>query len=138
MAADITDASATAEGVFRRINDLPVEELMASTITLFNSVNKLANVPDIQKTPSELIGLLGDARSIMSPEQLGSVPQEVKEILASPGRSATTIEKIIGDLTDAKVSTRLLQAIDDASTAAESLRGAAIAGPAKMVSRHMR
>jgi paraquat-inducible protein B len=130
VAAEITDASATAEGVFRRINDLPVDELMASAITLFNSVNKLANDPDIQKTPSELIGLLGDARSIMSPEELGSVPQDVKEILASLGRSATTLETMIGDLTDAKVSANLLQAIDDASTAAESLRDATSGLPA--------
>lgn len=130
VAAEITDASATAEGVFSRINDLPVEELMASAITLFNSVNKLANDPDIQKTPSELIGLLGDARRIMSPEEFGSVPQDVKEILASLGRTATTLETMIGDLADAKVSANLLQAIDDASAAAESLRDATSGLPA--------
>ncbi len=130
VAAEITDASATAEGVFRRVNDLPVEELMASAITLFNSVNKLANDPDIQKAPSELIGLLGDARSIMAPEELGSVPQDVREILASLNRTATTLETMIGELTDARVSANLLKAIDDASAAAESLRDATSGLPA--------
>lgn len=130
VAAEITDASATAEGVLRRINDLPIEELLNSAVTLFNSINKLANDPDVQNTPSEVIGLLGDARSIMSSDELKAVPQDVQEILASLGRSAATLEAMIGKITDEEVSANLLEAIDDASAAAESLRDATSGLPA--------
>lgn len=130
VAAEITDATATAEGVFRRINDLPVEELLASAITLFNSLNRLANDPDIQKAPAELIGILSDARGIMSSDELRSVPADVQEILASLNRSASTLETMIGELSEAKVSASMIAAIEQANIAAESLRDATSGLPA--------
>ncbi len=130
VAAEITDATATAEGVFRRINELPVEELLASAISLFNSINKLANNPDVQQTPSEFIGLLGDARGILSSDELRSVPADVEEILASLNRSASTVENMIGDLAEAKISATMIKAIEEASIAAESLRDATTGLPA--------
>jgi paraquat-inducible protein B len=66
----------------------------------------------------------------MSSDELKAVPQDVQEILASLGRSAATLEAMIGKITDEEVSANLLEAIDDASAAAESLRDATSGLPA--------
>jgi len=71
--AEIADAQASAEGMFRRINALPIEELISSTIGLLNSMNGLANDPDLKDTPGEIVGLVRDARQVVSTEQVAGI-----------------------------------------------------------------
>lgn len=114
-AADIAGATASAEGMFRRINELPIEELIASTITLMNSFNGLANDPDLKKTPAEIYGLIADARSVVSSEQVEVITAGINEILRDLKGSAADLQKITAALSDEALITQLQDAIQTAS-----------------------
>ena len=58
-----TDLSASAEGLFSRVNNLPIEALLESTIKMMDSVTALAGDPKTQAIPTELSGLLGELRT---------------------------------------------------------------------------
>ena len=128
--AEITGASASAEGMFRRINELPIEELIASTITLMNSVNGLANDPDLKRTPSEILGLVSDARSVVSSEQVDFITASINDILKSLTTSAADLERVTSALSEEALIAQLRGTIETAARVAENLKDASGGLPA--------
>jgi len=124
------DASASAEGMFRRINELPIEELIASTITLMNSVNGLANDPDLKRTPSEILGLVSDARSVVSSEQVDFITASINDILKSLTTSAADLERVTSALSEEALIAQLRGTIETAARVAENLKDASGGLPA--------
>jgi paraquat-inducible protein B len=128
--AEITGASASAEGMFRRINELPIEELIASTITLMNTFNSLANDPNLKNTPAEILGLVSDARSVVSSEQVEVVTASINDILKSLRSSAADLERVTSALSDEALVAQLRDTIQTAATVADTLKDASGGLPA--------
>ncbi len=59
---DVTNLNASAQGIADRIAALPVEDLMASVISLIDSANALISSPGIQDVPKAVVGVLGSAQ----------------------------------------------------------------------------
>ncbi len=70
--ADIADVSATAEGVFERINNLPIEDVLNSTISMMDSATRLLNTDGVKEAPDEALALLGDARRFVGSDGVQS------------------------------------------------------------------
>lgn len=63
--AKTNDLAASAEGVFKRIDALPIEELMASAIRTLDSISAVAESEDTRAVPGELAGLLEQLRTLV-------------------------------------------------------------------------
>ncbi|SDZ02388.1 paraquat-inducible protein B [Jannaschia faecimaris] len=89
--ADIQGLTASAESVLTRINDLPIEELLAAATDLLNNVNLIAGDEDTRAIPSELLALLEDGRGLV---------RDGRNIIASPQVASVLldVETITGDL----------------------------------------
>jgi paraquat-inducible protein B len=119
----VSDVSATAEGVFKRINDLPIEELLTSAIDFLDvSKNLIAN-EDLQGTPKEIRGLLSDVRGLVGSKEM----QEVPALLTA---SLTRIETLLAEIETQKTVEKLVLAVDAAAAAAGSIETAVDGAPA--------
>lgn len=117
--AELSDFTATAEGVFQRINALPVEELMDSAINLLESLDTLANDPAIRKTPGAALALLEDTRAIVTSEDMAQLPSELRG-------AATDLRGMIAQLDEGQAVVNLLSAISRADAAMANLETASV------------
>lgn len=125
--SDIADVSATAQGVFERINALPVEEVMEQAITLMENANNLITSDDIRAVPENLNGLLGDARGIVNSDDIQALPERLNAVV-------TELQATVTRLNEQDTVTRLTAAVDSASEAAEGV-SSAVAGIPDLVER---
>lgn len=91
--AALSDFAATSQGVFERINALPVEELMQSAIDALDSFRALAADPDTRRVPEAAVSLLDDTRALVASEDVAAIPAEVRAIAASARQILDKIEE---------------------------------------------
>ena len=60
----VSDAAATVEGVFTRINSLPIEELLGSAIDFLDGAKAFIASEELRETPQEIKGLITDVRGL--------------------------------------------------------------------------
>ena len=125
--SDIANASATVEGVFTRINNLPIEELLTSAIDFLNSAEALISDEDLRETPQDVRELLGDVRDIVRSEDLQRIP-------GSLNAAITRFETLLAQLEEKQLADRLLAAVDAAAAAADGV-SSSVEGVPALVSR---
>ncbi|PZX17779.1 paraquat-inducible protein B [Palleronia aestuarii] len=118
---DISDFADTAEGVFNRVNNLPIEELLNGAIDVMASVNSILNDEGVTETPREVLSLLGDVRNLVGSEDVQALPGQAGEIMASLQSTAGQLEAVVVELTEAGAVQSLVAALDAAETAANSV-----------------
>lgn len=119
-ASEISDATATVEGVFTRINSLPIEELLNSAIGFMQSAEAFMTSDDLRETPQEIRALLGDVRGLVTSDDVRRIPVTLNAAL---GR----IETLLAQIEEGQAVQRIVQAIDAATQAAASVN-ASVAG----------
>jgi paraquat-inducible protein B len=119
--SDITDVAATAEDVLARIERLPIEELMQSTIDLMQSANTLARSESLQKAPDELLGTLTDMRAIIASDAVQEIPVEISAMLGQIDEAIANLRDLTQQAVDGDIIGELSNAITVAQTAALSL-----------------
>ena len=125
--SDISDVTATVEGVMTRINDLPIEELLNSAILFLDSAEALISDEDLRETPQDLRGLLSDVRGLVSSQDLQEIPVTLN---ATIGR----FETLLAQLEQEQLANKLVAAVD-AATAAASGVAVSIEGVPALVSQ---
>ncbi len=125
--SDIADVSATAEGVFQRINDLPVEEVMSQAIALLGNINALITSEGVRDAPENLNGLLAEARGVIGSDEVKALPEQLSRMI---DRLASLIE----NFNEQDLAARLGAALDDAAAAAEGVN-TAVEGVPELVAR---
>ncbi|AMY69325.1 intermembrane transport protein PqiB [Frigidibacter mobilis] len=91
--AALSDFAATSQGVFERINALPVEELMQSAIDALDSFRALAADPDTRRVPGAAAGLLEDTRALVTSDDVAAIPAELRAVAASARAILDRIEE---------------------------------------------
>ncbi|WP_375686998.1 MlaD family protein [Pseudooceanicola sp. LIPI14-2-Ac024] len=114
----IADVAATAEGLFERINNLPIEGLLDSAIGALDNVSRFIGNDDLQQMPGDIRGLVGDARGLIGSEEAQALPGELTA-------AATELRSLMEDLNTQEAATRLLAAVDSLSEAGTALSDAA-------------
>ena len=76
--SNLSDFTATAEGVLERINALPIEEVMQQAINLMNAVEQLARNEDLQRVPGSTVALLEDTRALVGNEAIQAIPAQIE------------------------------------------------------------
>ncbi|WP_412504792.1 intermembrane transport protein PqiB [Roseovarius sp. SYSU LYC5161] len=125
--SDIADVSATAEGVFERINALPVEDVMARAITLMENANRLITDADTRAVPGSLNGLLADARGVIGAPEVQALPARLDAVVGE-------FEALGARFSRAQLVMRLEDVLDEAAQAARGVN-TAVAGVPDLVER---
>lgn len=109
--ADVSDFSATAEGMFSRINALPVEEVLNSAIAMMDSVTGFVGRDDTQAAPAAVIALLDEMHALVASDDVQAVPGSLRASLAQA-------EALLTELRDGGMSEKTLSAVDEVTRAA--------------------
>ncbi len=122
-ASNIADVATTAEGILDRINNLPIEELMASAIDLLNSTEALVTDENLRAAPESLVALLDETRSLVGSEDMQAVPAELRQTIAS-------LNAIVTELQERQVVDQIMVTLESARAAAANLDSASESLPA--------
>ncbi|SFI64640.1 intermembrane transport protein PqiB [Jannaschia pohangensis] len=125
--ADIQGLTASAESVLERINELPIEELLASATTLLDNVNRIAGDADTRAIPSEALALLTDARGLVRDGRgIISSPQ-VASVLADVQTIAADVREVTAALNDLALPTILSETLTATAEAARNVAAGTVA-----------
>ncbi|MCH2077918.1 MAG: MlaD family protein [Rhodobacteraceae bacterium] len=122
--SEIADVSATAEGVFERVNALPVEDLLDSAIAFLDNATALVASPELRDTPAEILGLLSDARGVIGSEEVQNLPEGVGALVSDLQLASADLRGLLAQVQEAGMVDRLLAAVDEAGAAAEAANAA--------------
>ncbi len=131
-ANNVQDVAATAQGVLKRVNDLPIEEVLASTINFLDNASILLNDKDVKSIPGQVNGLLSDARGVVGSAEVQKLPASLDNLLTSLQAATDDLRGVLAKLEEADTINRLLTAID-AVGAASTEAGKSIAGVPQLV-----
>ena len=123
--SETSDAAATVEGVFTRINNLPIEELLNSAIGFLNSADRLISDENLRETPQDVRTLLGDLSGLVNSEEVQNVPVALNAALSR-------VEQLVVQLEEERLAQRVVAAIDAATVAAETV-GASVEGVPQLI-----
>ncbi|MFK7743750.1 MAG: intermembrane transport protein PqiB [Roseobacter sp.] len=123
--SEISDASATVEGVFSRINSLPIEELLVSATRFMEGAAALINSEDMRQTPQDLRSLVGEIRTVVTSSSVQDIPITLNVAL---GR----LDTILAQIEEEQAIARVLAVVDSTADAAQSV-GASVAGVTGLV-----
>lgn len=124
-ASDISDATATVEGVFSRINSLPIEELLNSAIGFMQSAQTFVASDDLRQMPQEVSALLEDVRGLVT-------SQDVKDIPISVNAALARFESLLEQIETEEAVGRIVETIDAAKAAATSV-SVSVAGVPELI-----
>jgi paraquat-inducible protein B len=130
--SETSDAAATVEGVFTRINNLPIEELlnsainvMNSAINVMNSAETLMSNGDLQKVPADVSTLLSDLSDIVTSDDVKNIPVALNSTL-------TRVEGLVAELERQRIAEVLGTTLTAASEAADAVTSS-VAGVPELV-----
>ncbi|MEE4187708.1 MAG: MlaD family protein [Roseobacter sp.] len=124
-ASSVTDRAASVEGVFSRINSLPIEDLLQSAIDFMESASKLIASDAVRDAPEDFAGLLSDLRGVVTSDT-------VQEIPVSLNAAILRLDGILAQIEEDQAVARILAAIDAAAEASERF-GQSVTGVPDMV-----
>ncbi len=123
--ADLPDVAATAEGVFRRINALPIEELLDTTLSILGGVETLIASDAVQAAPDEALALVDDLRGLVGSEAAQALPAQAGELLAKLETATANLATVLEQIDAAETVPRLTAALASAAEAGETIAGLA-------------
>ncbi len=112
--SDLPDVGATAEGLLKRVNDLPVEELLDQTIATLAAVESLAGDETLRAAPDAFVALLDDARGLLGSPDTQALPAELKAAVSE-------LRAVSEELRQADAVGKLVAALEAAEEAATSV-----------------
>ncbi len=112
--SETSDAAATVEGVFSRINNLPIEELLNSAISFLNSAEALIADEDLRETPQDVRELLAEVKGLVTSQDVQNIPVALNATLVR-------VEKLVATLEQEQIVARLVTAVDEAASAATAV-----------------
>ena len=118
--SDIADVAATAEGVFERINNLPIEEVLQSAISALDAGTTLLAGDDLNAVPGEILGLVGDARGVIGSDEVQALPAQIGETATALTSAVTDVQSILSQLEEQDAVNRIVFAVEAVGQAATS------------------
>ncbi|MGR3802481.1 MAG: MlaD family protein [Marinibacterium profundimaris] len=121
--SNITDVTATAQGLLQRASDLPIEDLMASAIGALNSVRELAGSEAIRAVPEDLRGTLEAIRTVATSDAIQELPDQVSAAVGDIRGVIGRVDTLLVQLDEEQAVERLVAAIESITRTADTLPG---------------
>lgn len=110
----ISDVAQTTEDVLARIENLPIEELMQGAIDLMASVERLTNDENTRAIPSDVAGLIGDARALVSSD-------DIQQITPNLLATISDLDILVKSFSEAQLAEGFANALATTSNAAQNV-----------------
>ncbi len=111
---EMSDAAATVEGVFTRINNLPIEELLNAAINFLDSAEGFISNEDLRETPGDVRSLLGELQGLVRSDDVQNIPVSLNATLQR-------VETLVATLEQQSIALRLSEVLSAAASAATAV-----------------
>ena len=126
--ANVSDFNATAEGVFERINALPVEDLINSAIAVLDGVNAVVKSEGANSVLPELTATLAETRAVMAELRSAGATEKLNAALTSAEDAAAAVATAVTKLPGLAARIETLAARTEAVLASYGENSRLIAG----------
>ncbi|MCA8879265.1 MAG: MCE family protein [Rhodobacteraceae bacterium] len=109
-----TDLAETARTAMNRLQALPIERIADSVAELLDNLNQVVASNAVREAPGEVVGLVGDLRSVVTSEA-------VKGAVSGASDSLTSLSQILEQMREGGAVANLISIIDEANGIAQSL-----------------
>lgn len=79
--SELPDFTATAEGVLKRINNLPIEDVLNQAVSLMASIEAIASAKGMLEAPDAALGLMSEMRSLIGKDDTQAIPTELRGLV---------------------------------------------------------
>ncbi|MCU9847781.1 MlaD family protein [Defluviimonas sp. WL0024] len=121
--SNLPDFTATAEGVFERINALPIEELIEQAITMMASIEAVTSSESTRAVPDTVVALLEDTRSLVNDEAMRALPGDIRATVAE-------LRAVVSELKEGGAMKNLASALERADKITSDIATASAEFPA--------
>ena len=114
VVSELPDFTATAEGVLKRINNLPIEAVMEQAVSLMASIQTLTSSKGTQAVPQAILDLVDGATSLVTRDSTKAIPDEVLGAISD-------LRTVVADLRSQGAVAKLGAALGSAQDAAANI-----------------
>lgn len=101
--ANVTNITATAQGLLARLEALPVKELMQETIAVLASARQVIASDSIQAAPDALLATLNSIRQIAESEEVEALPALIGALATNLTAASDDLRVILANVRDEEV-----------------------------------
>ncbi len=112
--SELPDFTATAQGVLKRVSDLPIEEVMQQAVSLMASIQTIASSKGTREAPQAILDLIDEVKGLIAQDDTQAIPGEVRGAIAD-------LRGIVADLKAQGAIDKLAGALSSAQTAAANI-----------------
>lgn len=114
IASDLPDFTATAEGVLKRINNLPIEDVLNQAVSLMASVEAIASAKGMLEAPDAVLGLISEMRALIGKDDTQAIPTELRGLVGE-------LRSIVTELRAQGAVDQLISALGNLDAASENI-----------------
>jgi paraquat-inducible protein B len=92
------DLAASAQGVFARVNALPIEAVMDSAIRMMNSISTVAESDETKKVPAELNALMSELKTLTQQMNEGQLADRTLKAVDAVMQAADTTYSVMDEV----------------------------------------
>ncbi len=125
--SQISDASASAQGMLTRVADLPIEELMQSAVRFLDNASGLAAQTsslvqdgEVRAIPGDVRALLGDMRGVVGAPEVQGLPAQAATLMEELNGTVSDLRGLVAQVEEARAVEKLVNAVEAAGSAAEA------------------
>ncbi len=111
----LSDTSASAEGLLARIQDLPLDEVMNTAISVMRGIETFVGSEALQSAPDAFLGLINDSRDVIQSDALQTLASDL-------GAAAEEVEALVEGLNEEAAIASLLAALNRAEAVMAGLQ----------------
>lgn len=101
---ELSDMNATAEGLVERVQNLPLDEVMNTAISVMRGIEDFVNSQALRQAPDAFLGLVNDTREVIQSEALQTLAEDL-------GTAAEEVETLVAELNQEEAINSLLAAL---------------------------
>ncbi|WP_083194946.1 intermembrane transport protein PqiB [Pararhodobacter sp. CCB-MM2] len=116
--SDLSDLTTSAQGLIRRVTDLPIEQVLDQAVSLMEAAETLLADESTRAAPGAVVALVDDIGALVGSDQMQALPGEVQSTVAEFRAILQDFQqqRAIETLVDTMTSVQTLTANVDAAT----------------------
>ncbi len=109
--SDIIDVASTAQGTLTRINELKIEELIASATLFLNNAGVLVGSETTQAVPGDVSALLGEMRAVVGSDGVQALPGQFSALMTDLEATVEQVQAVLVEIQEQEVVASLALAV---------------------------
>ena len=123
--ANVTNLSATAQGLLARVDALPVEQLLEIAIATLSDTRSVLGSEELKAAPASILATLEALREVAEAEEIAALPAQIAEVAGEIQSVASGLNVLLASMREERIVANIATLVASMNTAAGRLPGIA-------------